>query len=58
VTGLRGAQSVCSEVRLEREKSILKQAGVQHLYARLAGRLAPGMGDADLLVRLIRLLCR
>ena len=44
-------QGVCSDVRLEREKSILKQGGVQHLYARLAGTLRPGRGDAHLLVR-------
>ena len=44
------AQGVCSEVRVEREKSVLKQGAVQHLYGRLAGTLSPNKGDADLLV--------
>ena len=45
------AQGLCSEQRLEREKSVLKQGAVQHLYARLAGTLLPGTTDAHLLVR-------
>jgi hypothetical protein len=44
-------QSVCHEVRVEREKSILKQGAVQHLYGRLAGTLRADAGDAALLVR-------
>ena len=44
------AQGLCSEQRLEREKSVLKQGAVQHLYARLAGTLLPGTTDAHLLV--------
>lgn len=46
-------QSVCDEVRVEREKSILKQGAVQHLYGRLAGTLKDNAGDASLLVRLL-----
>lgn len=45
-------QGVCSEVRMEREKSVLKQGAVQHLYGRLAATLSPDRSDADLLVRL------
>ncbi len=44
-------QGVCEEVVVEREKSVLKQANVQHLYGCLAGTLRPGVTDADLLVR-------
>lgn len=44
-------QGLCEEVRLEREKSVLKQGAVQHLYARLAGTLRPGACDAQLLAR-------
>lgn len=36
---------------MEREKSVLKQGAVQHLYAQLAGTLLPGTTDACLLVR-------
>ena len=36
---------------MEREKSILKQGAVQHLYGRLAGTLRADAGDAALLVR-------
>ena len=43
---------VADDVRVDREKSVLKQAAVQHLYGRLSARLRPGCGDADLLVRL------
>ncbi|KAK9837268.1 hypothetical protein WJX81_002656 [Elliptochloris bilobata] len=39
-------------VRLEREKSVLKQGAVQHLYARLAGTLARDASDAALLAAL------
>ena len=46
-------QSVCDEVRVEREKSILKQGAVQHLYGRLAGTLKDDAGDASLLVCLL-----
>lgn len=35
---------------MEREKSILKQGAVQHLYGRLAGTLRGDAGDANLLV--------
>ncbi len=35
---------------MEREKSILKQGAVQHLYGRLAGTLREDAGDAALLV--------
>ena len=41
---------VADEVRVDREKSVLKQAAVQHLYGRLSAKLRPGCGDADLLV--------
>jgi isochorismate synthase EntC len=43
-------QGVCSEVKVEREKSILKQGAVQHLYGRLAGVLKDDTDDAALLV--------
>ena len=43
---------VADNVRVDREKSVLKQAAVQHLYGRLSATLRPGCGDADLLVRL------
>ena len=42
---------VADEVRVDREKSVLKQAAVQHLYGRLSAKLRAGCGDADLLVR-------
>lgn len=44
---------VCSEVRVDTEKSVLKQAAVQHLYGRLSGQLQPHTNDAQLLVGLI-----
>ena len=43
---------VCSEVRVDTEKSVLKQAAVQHLYGRLSGQLQPHTNDAQLLVSL------
>ena len=46
-------QGVCEEVTVEREKSILKQGAIQHLYGRLSGRLREGVNDASLLVSLI-----
>lgn len=45
-------QGICDVVTLEREKSVLKQSTVQHLYARLAATLQPEANDATLLVRL------
>lgn len=42
---------VCSQVKLDTEKSVLKQAAVQHLYGRLSGTLKPDANDAQLLVR-------
>lgn len=44
------AQGVCTDVTVEREKSILKQGTIQHLYGRLSGRLRAGANDASLLV--------
>ena len=41
---------VCSQVHIDTEKSVLKQAAVQHLYGRLSGTLKPGANDAQLLV--------
>lgn len=41
---------VCSQVKLDTEKSVLKQAAVQHLYGRLSGILKPHANDAQLLV--------
>lgn len=41
---------VCSQVRVDTEKSVLKQAAVQHLYGRLSGTLKPQANDAQLLV--------
>lgn len=41
---------VCSQVKLDTEKSVLKQAAVQHLYGRLSGVLKPHANDAQLLV--------
>lgn len=46
-------QGVCEGVTVEREKSILKQGAIQHLYGRLSGRLREGVNDASLLVSLI-----
>lgn len=42
---------VCSQVRVDTEKSVLKQGAVQHLYGRLSGQLQPDANDAKLLVR-------
>lgn len=42
---------VCSQVKVDTEKSVLKQAAVQHLYGRLSGQLLPDANDAQLLVR-------
>ena len=42
---------VCSQVQVDTEKSVLKQAAVQHLYGRLSGTLKPRANDAQLLVR-------
>ena len=44
--------TVARGVTLDRQKSVLKQAAVQHLYGRLSATLRPGCGDAELLVRL------
>lgn len=43
-------QGVCTDVTVEREKSILKQGSIQHLYGRLSGKLREGVNDASLLV--------
>ena len=43
-------QGVCTDVTVEREKSILKQGAIQHLYGRLSGKLREGVNDASLLV--------
>ncbi len=43
-------KQVCTRVVVEREKSVLKQGAVQHLYGKLAGVLQEGCGDAELLV--------
>ena len=43
-------QGVCTTVIVEREKSILKQGAIQHLYGRLSGTLREGISDASLLV--------
>ena len=42
---------MCTDVTVEREKSILKQDAIQHLYGRLSGKLREGMNDASLLVK-------
>ena len=44
-------QGVCTDVSVEREKSILKQDAIQHLYGRLSGKLREGFNDASLLVK-------
>jgi isochorismate synthase EntC len=44
-------REVADDVRVDRKKSVLKQAAVQHLYGRLSATLRPGCGDAELLVR-------
>ena len=41
---------VALDVRVDREKSVLKQAAVQHLYGRLSAVLRPDCGDAELMV--------
>ena len=43
-------REVADDVRVDREKSVLKQAAVQHLYGRLSATLRPGCGDAELQV--------
>lgn len=43
-------QGLCDNVSVEREKSVLKQATVQHLYGCLSGTLKAGVTDADILV--------
>ncbi|DBA90081.1 TPA: hypothetical protein ACH3X1_003400 [Trebouxia sp. C0004] len=43
---------VCSQVKLDTEKSVLKQAAVQHLYGRLSGTLKSSADDAQLLAAL------
>lgn len=59
---LEALATVAADVKVDREKSVLKQAAVQHLYGRLSATLQPGRGDAELLVRLERceklVLCR
>ncbi|GAB4817906.1 hypothetical protein N2152v2_004952 [Parachlorella kessleri] len=41
--------TVCSDVRVDVAKSVLKQGAVQHLYGKLSGQLGAGKTDADLL---------
>ncbi|KAK9847737.1 hypothetical protein WJX84_001736 [Apatococcus fuscideae] len=48
----RALMGVCDVVTVEREKSVLKQSTVQHLYARLAATLKPAANDATLLAAL------
>lgn len=48
---------VCSHVKLDTEKSVLKQAAVQHLYGRLSGTLKPHANDAQLLVSTCLIVC-
>jgi isochorismate synthase EntC len=43
---------LCTGLAVEVQKSVLKQATVQHLYGRLAGLLKRGVGDAALLASL------
>jgi isochorismate synthase EntC len=43
---------LCTGLAVEVQKSVLKQATVQHLYGRLAGLLKRGVGDAALLAAL------
>jgi len=45
-------RAVCSpsSVHLEAEKQVLRTDRLQHLYSRLAGTLAPGATEADVLV--------
>lgn len=40
---------LCVGLKVEVQKSVLKQATVQHLYGRLAGVLKRGVGDAAVL---------
>ena len=47
---------VCSQVKVDTEKSVLKQAAVQHLYGRLSGTLKSTANDAQLLVSLAAIL--
>jgi isochorismate synthase/2-succinyl-5-enolpyruvyl-6-hydroxy-3-cyclohexene-1-carboxylate synthase/2-succinyl-6-hydroxy-2,4-cyclohexadiene-1-carboxylate synthase/O-succinylbenzoate synthase len=48
----RALGTVCDDVRVEIQKSVLKQGSVQHLYGKLAGTLKEDIGDAALLAAL------
>lgn len=43
--------NVCNDVNVDVSKALLKQAAVQHLYAKLSGQLEHLKNDAALLVR-------
>ncbi|CAM6124850.1 unnamed protein product [Calypogeia fissa] len=45
----RNMEAVCKNVSAESSKSLLKQARVQHLYARFNGELHDDVGEFDLL---------
>ncbi len=47
---IQRTQGVCADVTVEREKSILKQGAIQHLYGRLSGKVRERVNDASLLV--------
>lgn len=49
---LMSVRQVCDTVVVEREKCVLKQAAVQHLYGQLAGYLREDATDASLLAAL------
>eukprot|EP01018_Ginkgo_biloba_P016846 Gb_24332 [translate_table: standard] len=42
-------ENICKHVGMETEKTIIKQARVQHLYARMIGELKSEAGEFDLL---------
>ena len=42
-------ESVCSDVRLDIHKRVIRKAAVQHLYARLGGTLRKARSDMDIL---------
>lgn len=42
---------LCEEIAVEVPKSILKLEAVQHLYAKLSGKLSQNTCDSDILVR-------
>jgi isochorismate synthase EntC len=41
---------VCTDVKVEPSKALLKLSAVQHLYSKISGRMHRDKSDADLLV--------